>query len=209
MSLCCSKIVRKVDCSLFELMKEWRAAVQDLSSIETVSLPRRRVPLKSSGKYYCEYHLFADSSKDIAAAALYLRVLTEDECNVSHIAARTTLLSQSEVARDSMPRKEVIALDLGARLLRECLDSTTLDIKNFELWTDSKTMIQWCSQKTLELRVFERNRVDFILRHSGGKLPQYVASEFNPADVATRPFRIAHEERWNLWTRGPRFLWQQ
>ena len=108
-----------------------------------------------------------------------------------------------------MPRKEVIALDLGARLLRECLDSTTLDIKNFKLWTDSKTVIQWCSKKTLELRIFERNRVDLILRNSGGKLPQYVASEFNPADVATRPFRIAHEERWNLWTRGPRFLWQQ
>ena len=184
MNLCCSKIVREVDSWDTkvppELMKEWRAAVQGLSSIKTVSLPRRRVPLKSSGKDYCEYHLFADSSKDITAAALYLRVLTEDECNVSLIAARTTFLSQSEVARDSMPRKEVIALDLGARLLRECLDSTTLDIKNFKLWTDSKTVIQWCSKKTLELRVFERNRVDLILRNSGGKLPQYVASEFTP-----------------------------
>ena len=75
MSLCCSNIVREVDSWDTkvppELMKEWRAAVQDLSSIKTVSLPRRRVPLKSSGKDYCEYHLFADSSKDIAAAALY------------------------------------------------------------------------------------------------------------------------------------------
>ena len=51
--------------------------------------------------------------------------------------------------------------------------------------------------------------MNLILRNSGGKLPQYVASKFNPADVSTRPFRIAHEERCNLWTRGPRFLWQQ
>ena len=42
MSLCCSKIVREVDSWDTkvppELMKEWRVAVQDLSSIETVSL---------------------------------------------------------------------------------------------------------------------------------------------------------------------------
>ena len=68
-------------------------------------------------------------------------------------------------------------------------------------------MIQWFSQKSLELRVFERNRVDLILKNSGGKPPRYVASECNPADVATRPFRIGQAERWKLWTRGPAFLW--
>ena len=183
--------------------------MQDLSSIETVSLPRCRVCTESSPDGYFEYHLFADSSRDIAAAALYLRTLSDNKWNVALVAAKTTILSQSEVARDSMPRKELIALDLGARLLRECLDSTTLHIQNFELWTDSKTVIQWCSQKSLELRVFERNRVDLILRNSSGKLPRYVASEWNPADVATRPFRISHKQRWNLWTRGPEFLWQQ
>ena len=52
-------------------MKEWRITVHDLSLIETVFLPSRRAPLRNSEKEYCEYHLFADGSKDKAVAALY------------------------------------------------------------------------------------------------------------------------------------------
>ena len=31
-------------------------------------------------------------------------------------------------------------------------------------------------------------------------------THLNPADVATRPCRVAQEDRWKLWTRGPDFL---
>ena len=55
--------------------------------------------------------------------------MTGDECNVSLMAAKPTLLSQSKVTRDSRQRKEIIALDPGTRSLKECLDSTTLEIK--------------------------------------------------------------------------------
>ena len=60
-------------------------------------------------------------------------------------------------------------MDPEARLLGECLNSTTSTIQNFKLWSDSQTVIQWCSQKSLEMKVFERNRVDLILKNSGGK----------------------------------------
>ena len=113
------------------------------------------------------------------------------------------------MARGSIPRKELIALDLGARLLKECLSSTSLKIDNFELWSDSRTVIQWCSEKSLELRVFERNRVDNILRISQGKIPRYVPTDKNPADVAARPFDFnKHLARWDLWTKAPQFLLQ-
>ena len=129
MNLCCSKIVRQVDCWDSkvppELVKEWTLAVQDLAQIETVAFPRCRVPFISSKDEYFEYHVFADSSKEVAAAAVYLRTVSGDECSLNLVAAKTSLLSQSEVARNSMPRKEIIAMDLGTRLLRECLDSTT------------------------------------------------------------------------------------
>ena len=49
--------------------------------------------------------------------------------------------------------------------------------------------------------------MDLILKSSGRKPPQYVVSECNPADVATRPFHIGQVERWKLWMRGPAFLW--
>ena len=213
MKLCCSKIVRQVDNWDIQvplgLKQEWKNAIDDLAHIDSVSLPRRRVPADILKSSKLEYHLFTDSSKDIAAAALYLRVQCGSEYEINLVAAKTSIFSQAEMARESIPRKEIIALDLGARLLRECLDSTTLDIDDYCIWTDSKTVIQWCTEKSLELRVFERNRVDLILRNTKGKLPKYVPSHNNPADVATRPFCTKHSERWELWTRGPLFLRQQ
>ena len=124
------------------------------------------------------------------------------------MAAKTSVLSQQEVNRQSMPRKEIIALDLGARLLRECLDSTSLPIKDYSLWSDSKTVISWCSNKALELRVFERNRVDSILQNSKGKVPLYVSTEANPADIATRGCRVDQKTKWQAWIKGPDFLWK-
>ena len=65
--------------------------------------------------------MFAYSSQDVAAAAVYLKVQNSEQCEVNLVAARTSVVSKSEINRGSMPRKEIIALDLGARLLRECL----------------------------------------------------------------------------------------
>ena len=211
MNLCCSKIVRSItdwDTQVpSELAKEWHQAIRYLPDVEDLPLPRRRVPFDTTRGSKFEYHVFTDSSKDVAAAAVYLRVQTGEKCAVNLIAAKTSIFSQAEMARGSIPRKELIALDLGARLLKECLSSTSLKIDNFELWSDSRTVIQWCSEKSLELRVFERNRVNNILRISQGKIPRYVPTDKNPADVATRPFDFnKHSDRWDLWTKGPQFL---
>ena len=77
--------------------------------------------------------MFADSSNNVAAAVVYLRVINGEQIDVHLVAAKISLHSKSEMTRGSMPRKEIIALDLGARLLRECLEATALTIDNYEL----------------------------------------------------------------------------
>ena len=136
----------------------------------------------------------------------YLRSHTDNHCHVSLIAANTSVLSSYEVARDSTPRKKLIAHEIGTRLLKESLESTSLPIERYEMWTDSQTVIKWCSSKTLELRAFERNRVDLILKRNNGKVPRYVPTDQNPTDVATRGYCLNNKERWDLWTGGPCFL---
>ena len=155
MNLCCSKIVRQTpdwdEEISHELNKEWDKAVRELEGMDLASLPQRRIPLNVEDNSTYEYHMFADSSKDVAAAAVYLRVKTGECYTVHLVAAKTSVISATEMARGSMSRKETIALDIGARLLRECLDATTLPIDNFELWSDSRTVIQWCTEKSLAL----------------------------------------------------------
>ena len=74
----------------------------------------------------------------------------------------------------------------------------TFPIERYEIWTYSQTVMKWCSSKTLELRVFERNRVDVILKQTNGKVLRFVPTDQNPADVATRGFRVNHTEKWDL-----------
>ena len=90
------------------------------------------MPFNSSKNEYFESHVFLDNSKEVAAAAVYQRIESGDEC-CNFVAVETALLSQSKVARNLMPRKKIIPLDLGTRLLRKCLNLTTLIIQNFEL----------------------------------------------------------------------------
>ena len=63
------------------------------------------------------------------------------------------------------------------------------------MWTDSQTVIKWCSSKTLELQVFERNRVDLILKRTNGKVPRYVPTDQNPANVAIRGCHLNNKEK--------------
>ena len=210
MNLCCSKVVRQTpdwdEEISSELNKEWDKAVRQWEGMELASLPRRRISLNVEDNSFYEYHMFADSSKDVAAAAVCLRVKIGECYTVHLVAAKTSVISATEMARGSMSRKEIIALNIGARLLRECLDATTLPINNFELGSDSRTVIQWCTEKSLALQVCERNRVDLILRNSDGTLPRYIPTDINPADVVTRPFNANHQVRWQLWLQGPDFL---
>ena len=106
-----------------------------------------------------EFHVFADSSKDIAAAAVYIRAFNHNECSVSLVAAKTAIFSRHNMARGSNPRKELIALDIGSRLLTECPNATTFLIWRCELWTDSQTVQRWCASDTLKLQILNATKL--------------------------------------------------
>ena len=78
-SICCSKIMRQMkewDAVLtVELADEWKKCITTLDRIDEVPIPRSRIPFNFA-MTDCEYkfHVFADSSKDVAAAAAYLRL---------------------------------------------------------------------------------------------------------------------------------------
>ena len=122
-----------------DLVKEWQKCIDSLIDLCKIPIPRRCVPCDPSQQWRYELHVFTDSSKDVVATEAYLCSYCDVGCHV-HIAAKhivmagkTKVLSQSEIARGSIPRKEPRKV--------ECLDSTSLKIENCELWT----VIKWCS----------------------------------------------------------------
>ena len=109
MNITCSKIVRQVkdwdDKVPSDLGKKWLKAIDCLRLLDHTAIPQSKVPDKDKMSMRHEFHMFADSSKTVAAAAVYLRTICEGYTYVHLVAARTFLHSKSEMSREPMPHK--------------------------------------------------------------------------------------------------------
>ena len=75
-----------------KLANEWKKCITTLNRINEVSIPRSRIPYNfatTDSEY--EFHVFADSSKGVAAAVAYLRLCpcSGDRCHSYLVAAKT------------------------------------------------------------------------------------------------------------------------
>ena len=117
-------------------------------------------------------------------------------------------LPQTRVNRFSIARKELLALCLGADLLKQWKLYLTLPIRQTYICVDSMTVIKWCHCSTKELAQFVQNRVDKILAIMDGIYPEYVKTCDNPANVASRGITAKQQKDFEIWTSGLTFLRQ-
>ena len=79
MNVSCSAIVRQVEewdeVMPDSLAKQRLKAIGCLKSLDQVPTPRRKIPNLLQLDGCCDFYVLADISKDVAAAAVYLRVI--------------------------------------------------------------------------------------------------------------------------------------
>ncbi|UYV60483.1 hypothetical protein LAZ67_1001280 [Cordylochernes scorpioides] len=103
----------------------------------------------------------------------------------------------------SIPRLELMACLIGARLARCILESLTVRCP-FYLWTDSSTAISWIRQNR-NWNIFVKNRVDEIQRTTKLSNRRFVPGLENPADLPSRVSKIGQFLR-SKWWEGPDWL---
>ena len=108
MNITCSKIVRQVkdwdDEVPNDLNKEWLMAIDCLRLLDHMAIPRFKIPDKDKMRMRHEFHVFVDSSKTVAAAAVYLRTKCEGNIYAHLLATRNSLHSKSKnVSRVNAP----------------------------------------------------------------------------------------------------------
>ncbi|XP_050684782.1 uncharacterized protein LOC126979511 isoform X7 [Leptidea sinapis] len=107
-----------------------------------------------------------------------------------------------------MPRLELCAALMGARLHSKVLQSLTLKFNESVFWCDSTIVLGWLSMTPSNLKPFVRHRISEIQDIVGGDCWRYVPSAENPADLVSRGLsadKLAHS---SLWWSGPQFLQQ-
>ena len=93
---------------------------------------------------------------------------------------------------------------IGVRAANFLVKVLEVDVSKRILWTDSQCVLHWLKTKK-PLAVFIENRVKETLMEKDISF-QYIVSEQNPADIATRGSVVSEIKQSTLWWHSPPWL---
>ncbi|XP_065091227.1 uncharacterized protein LOC135712193 [Ochlerotatus camptorhynchus] len=189
------------DC--WEMWKRWIAV---LPEVENIWIARCYLgDSLSSAVESIEIHIFTDASEHAYGCVAYLRVVIDG-------AVRCILaMSRSKVAPlkcQSIPRLELMAAVLGARMGQTMIATHSLKIDRCVLWTDSRTVWSWIRSDQHKYKQFVAFRIGEILELTRATDWRWVPTKQNMADVLTKWHRGNDLESDGVWFTGAPFLHQ-
>ena len=152
---------------------------------------------------HIQLHVFVDASESAFAAVAYWRYISGSKISTSLICAKT---KTAPMKATTIPRLELLAAVLGVRLMTTIVAEHSFDIKQYTLWSDSKTILSWINSKHRRYKPFVAHRIAEILASSDSKFWRWISTHDNVADEATRykfDVDFSPDARWYT---GPEFL---
>lgn len=106
----------------------------------------------------------------------------------------------------TVPRLELCAAVLAVELAELITSEMDIDLKDIQLYTDSKVVLGYIYNETRRFYVYVNNSVLRIRRATHLTQWRYVPTDHNPADHATRAV-AACNLKYTTWFTGPAFLY--
>ena len=188
-----------------ELKGEWEIFSRELPLIQNIKIPRWTGVRKGSNSI--ELHGFCDASLKAYGAAVYLRVLDDENNTHMHlILAQTRVAPLSTV---SLPRLELCGAVILATLIHHV--KTVLDLSHAKVyaWLDSTITLAWIFGHPTKWTTFVSIRVSEIQRLTDRDDWRHIPTQLNPADLASRGISPSALETQDIWWKGPGFLRDQ
>lgn len=184
----------------------------DVSSLPSLEIPRTLWQI-SANKY--ESHVFCDALKKAYACAAYLLCYSCDgkstAAGLIYSKVRLSPLNENKTKKSNenatILRLELLGVSIVSFIITYLQKELNISINGTYLWTDATTVLQWlCSSSVLPK--FVSNQIQKIKRVPNVHI-QYVPTETNPADIATRGLKASLLLNSDLWWRGPYWLTQR
>ncbi|XP_055590122.1 uncharacterized protein LOC129742271 [Uranotaenia lowii] len=189
-----------------ELIEVWNRWRNLLPRLNEVSVPRCFFPgMVISALDGLQLHVLVDASESAFACVAYLRILKSDNPTCALVAAKTKVAPLKPI---SMPRSELQAALMGARLIESVSETLKLPIGRRYLWTDSLTVLSWLRSDSRRYHQFVAFRVGEILTKTTISEWRYVPSKLNVAFDATKWGNGPSFCPSDRWFTGPEFLQQ-
>ena len=193
------------------ILQDWTEAREGLSVIAQLKIPRH-IGYTKDGEL--TLHVFCDASETAYAAVVYTRCSTTDGVQVQLLTAKSKV---APVKSQSLPRLELCAAQLGARLIAACKKALCTVVSHdpvVHAWSGSTIVVSWLPDYPSKWSCFVGNRTSGIQDTPTKKTKKtppriaptqwrHVPSEENPADCATRGIRGTQLLQHPLWWNGP------
>ncbi|XP_049422007.1 uncharacterized protein LOC125882268 [Epinephelus fuscoguttatus] len=166
--------------------EEWKNGLQRLKE---VIIPRCYCPQDFGNISRVELHHFSDASNTGYGACSYLRYKNDNnEVHCSLVMAKARV-APTKVT--SVPRLELSAAVTLVRMSVMLKNELEMKIDEEFFWTDSQVLLAYIDNEARRFHVFVANRVQLIRENTNPSQWHYVDTAQNPADHASRGFRVA------------------
>lgn len=182
--------------------------MKDLKGLEKIKVPRCFLGQISESDNV-SLHIFCDASKVAYAAVIFIRVENIEGVKVYFVQAKSRVAPARKGttdARTSIPRLELLAATISARLARSVLDALNFKALKPFYWTDSSTVLAWI-QRECNWATFVHNRVKEIRMLSDPACWHHVQGSLNPADLPSRGCTVKQILS-SRWWEGPEWLYE-
>ena len=187
-----------------ETSRKWVQWVQELSELEQLHIPRSYIDWPLSQHAKVELHAFGDASEVAYATAIYIRVVPrEGKASTSLVMSKTRV---APVRKISLPRLELMAAVITARLCIYVKDAIDCPISRIVCWTDNSSTLHWIRGSASQWKPFVANRVIEIQSLMDHSVWRYCPWPHNPADLPTRALSVSKLRESRLWWKEPSWL---
>ncbi|XP_046869366.1 uncharacterized protein LOC124462012 [Drosophila willistoni] len=183
------------------LLPKWIRWKRILTTIAGLTIPRCYF-ISSDQIHDVQLHMFVDASELAYAAVCYLRIRQWERTYLSFVASKAKVAPLSPL---SIPRMELQAAVIGARLSNRIQRNPSLSINSSCYWSDSKTVLKWLRMDPRKFQQFVMHRVGEILEFTNVSQWNWVPTNLNPADLATK---TNNANKYKTWLHGPDYLLQ-
>ncbi|XP_061166266.1 uncharacterized protein LOC133175165 [Saccostrea echinata] len=180
---------------------QWEQWRDSLTACENIFIPRAYSPVSLRKAVRVELHTFCDASERAIAAVSYLRSVYQD--GTSHLGL---LMGKAKVASKhgtTIPRLELCSAVLAAEVSNVVRRNLDINIDDVKFYTDSRIVLGYLHNETRRFYVYVANRVQHIRQSTCPEQWQYVPTQKNPTDLATRSVP-ADKMSNSMWLKGPR-----
>ncbi|XP_062704451.1 uncharacterized protein LOC134286794 [Aedes albopictus] len=188
-----------------EEYEKWRRWVQLLVGIKQLRIPRPYFGSAVPNQFHSlQLHVFSDASELAMGCAAYFRAVDDRGVHVALVMAKSKV---APLQHQSIPRLELQAAVMGARMLKNVMESHTLTISRSFLWTDSSTVLSWIRSDNRKYKQYAAHRVGEILSHTQLTDWRWVPTKENVADCLTKWGKHSEPNSDGIWLNGPTFLY--